>query len=100
MDTMPFTRHNKLFQKLSEVTNYANLTPEERFVYDEQLKAYRDWRNQTDYEIQKHRSVSHAEGKAEGKVEGKLETALMMKADGMPIELICKYTGLRPDQIQ
>ena len=39
-----------------------------------------------------------AEGRAEGRAEGErdkaLESARRMKADGMPAELIAKYTGL------
>ena len=35
-----------------------------------------------------------AEGRAEGKAEANMDTARKMKADGMPAELIAKYTSL------
>ena len=41
-----------------------------------------------------------AEGRAEGVEEAKRENARRMKADGMPIELIAKYTGLSVETIE
>ena len=40
-----------------------------------------------------------AQGKAEGMRLGKLETARQMKADGMAVEAIAKYTGLSVSEI-
>lgn len=40
------------------------------------------------------------EGKIEGKIEGKLEIARTMKTDGMPIDVIAKYTGISPAEIE
>ncbi|PIQ25188.1 hypothetical protein COW36_23045 [bacterium (Candidatus Blackallbacteria) CG17_big_fil_post_rev_8_21_14_2_50_48_46] len=40
-----------------------------------------------------------AERKQQGKLEGKLETARQMKADGMPVASICKYTGLSEAEV-
>jgi predicted transposase/invertase (TIGR01784 family) len=40
-----------------------------------------------------------AEGRAEGVEEAKRENARRMKADGMPAELIAKYTGLSVETI-
>lgn len=37
--------------------------------------------------------------KKEAKEEEKIETASKMKSDGMPIDLIARYTGLSPDEI-
>ena len=49
------------------------------------------------------RAKGRAEGRAEGRLEGqqseKVATARKMKADGMPSELIAKYTGLTIEQI-
>ena len=53
------------------------------------------------------REVGLAEGRAEGRVEGEKEgaknaniaTARSMKADGMSVDVIAKYTGLTPDEI-
>ena len=40
------------------------------------------------------------EGKIEGKIEGKLEIARTMKTDGMSIDVIAKYTGISPAEIE
>jgi len=41
-----------------------------------------------------------AEGKEIGRTEALLATARQMKADGMPIDIIAKYTHLAPDEIE
>ena len=50
------------------------------------------------YDVQETKRIASAEGKAEGIIEGiiegKIETALKMLADGVPVEMIIKYTGL------
>jgi predicted transposase/invertase (TIGR01784 family) len=40
-----------------------------------------------------------AKGRAEGKVEGKVETARLMKAKGIPLEIISECTGFSIDEI-
>jgi predicted transposase/invertase (TIGR01784 family) len=51
----------------------------------------RDLKNSFDY--------AKEEGKIEGKIEGKMEIAQQMLKDGLPIETICKYTGLLKEQL-
>ena len=41
-----------------------------------------------------------AESEARGREENKRETAKKMKADGMPIDVIRKYTGLSQKEIK
>ena len=38
-------------------------------------------------------------GRAEGRAEALLETARSMKTDGVPVDVISKYTGLTPSEI-
>ena len=40
-----------------------------------------------------------AEGEARGRAEGRADTARAMKAEGLPIEVIARCTGLTQDQI-
>ena len=40
-----------------------------------------------------------AKGREEGRAEERIEIARNMKADGMSIELIQKYSGLSPEEI-
>jgi predicted transposase/invertase (TIGR01784 family) len=46
------------------------------------------------------RTEGRAEGRAEGIEENKRDNARKMKEDGMPIELIAKYTGLSATEIE
>ena len=45
------------------------------------------------------RAEGHAEGRAEGRAEALLATARSMKADGLPVATIAKYTGLAEAEI-
>jgi predicted transposase/invertase (TIGR01784 family) len=49
------------------------------------------------------REEGRAEGEAKGRAEGEhqkaLEMAKKMLSDGMPIDLVAKYSGLTPDEI-
>ena len=40
------------------------------------------------------------QGKAEGIAQANRDNAMKMKADGMPTDLIAKYTGLSPEDIE
>ena len=45
------------------------------------------------------RAEGLAEGRAEGRAEERLANARRMKTDGMPAELIAKYTGLTLEDV-
>jgi predicted transposase/invertase (TIGR01784 family) len=49
--------------------------------------------------LEKGRAEGLKKGRAEGEHEKALESARRMKADGMPAELIAKYTGLTVETI-
>ncbi len=57
---------------------------------------YRDLTNVVNTAERKGR----AEGRAEGREEANREAARRMKADGLPTEIINKYTGLSPEEIE
>ena len=122
MDTikrLPWAAQNSVFQKLAEIADVSSLTKEERLHYDEALRKYRDTlcvlesaelRGEKREEarglakgLAKGRAEGLAEGRTEGRaeglVEGRIEAARNMKADGMSIELIQKYSGLSPEEI-
>jgi predicted transposase/invertase (TIGR01784 family) len=100
---MPWAAQNAVFQRLAEVAEVSKLSKKERLEYDQALKRYRDTLNAMTGAEQKGRAEGLAEGLAEGRAEGErekaMETARSMKADNMPIELISKYTGLTPNEI-
>ena len=87
---MPWMAQEAVFQKLASIADVASLSKKERLAYDENLRKYRD----TVAVMEGQWLEGHAKGVAEG-VEGtKRENARRMKDDGMPPELIAKYTGL------
>ena len=92
----PKALQERVFAKLFEQAEIARFTPEERRGYEESVKAYRDINNA----ITTAKAEAKAEGRAEGRAEEKIETARKMKADGMPTEIIAKYTGLTIEEIE
>lgn len=104
METMttalPFQNEQPIFMKMGGISEYAHLNDEERRKYDKSLDDYRTTLSVMDHQ----RSEGRAEGLAEGQVKGAknmaIESARKMKQDGMPAELIQKYTGLTSDEIE
>ena len=70
----------------------ASLTKEERVLYDEALKRYRDYKNTVEYAEEK--------GIEKGRQEEKRNTALNMKAEGIPSDIIQRCTGLSLEEIE
>ncbi len=83
----PQALQEKIFQKLFEAAEIAKFTSEEREIYEDSLKYYRDMKNVVDT------------AKEEGKKQGLLEIAQAMKKAGENIDKIRSYTGLSNDEI-
>ena len=100
---MPFEARKAVFKKLLEVANVENMTPEERYCYDESLKAYRDYYNTIASAERISREKGQAEGEAKGKAEGLTEGLLLvasnMKKKGIDLTSIIECTGLDEDTI-
>jgi predicted transposase/invertase (TIGR01784 family) len=75
---------------------YDNLTEEEKQAYIHHLDQTRYERNA----IRNSYEKGEAKGIAKGRTEEKIETACKMIEDGMPLDIISKYTGLAVEQIQ
>lgn len=107
LERMPFEARKAVFKKLLEVANVENMTPEERYCYDESLKAYRDYYNTIASAERISREKGQAEGEAKGKAEGKAEglteglllVASNMKKKGIDLTSIIECTGLDEDTI-
>ena len=102
MDTikrLPWAAQNSVFQKLAEIADVSSLTKEERLHYDEALRKYRDTLCVLESAEQRGLKRGLAKGREEGRAEERIEIARNMKADGMSIELIQKYSGLSPEEI-
>ena len=80
----PVALQERVFEKLFRQAEIAKFTPEERQDYEESVKIYRDLKNSMDTAVWK---------------EDK-EIARRMKADGMGVDQIAKYTGLPLDEIE
>ena len=92
------------FKKLFEQAEIARYSETERRQYEESKKVF--WDN---YSVIKTAELKgekrgekkgREEGRKEGEIKGKKEIARKMKADGLPNEVIAKYTGLSADEIE
>jgi len=92
LQRLPFKARKAVFKKLEEITDIASLSKEERMKYDESIKVYRDNLVTRGYDIE--------EGVEIGRRQAKSETARNMKADGLPVDFIVKYTGLTAEEIE
>ena len=105
---MPFQARNAVFKKLSEITDIAALSKDEREKYDESLKVMRDYHATLEGAallgrregLEEGLAEGREKGLAEGRAEGRAETAKMMLEDGEPISKIMRYTGLTEEEIE
>lgn len=88
----PAALQERIFQRVFDLAEIARFDPDEARIYEESLKHYRDMNNTL--------ASAKREGKEEGREEKKREIALNMKADGMTVEMIAKYTGLTAEEIE
>ena len=96
LERMPFKARKAVFDKLLEVADVANLSKDERILYDEALKRYRDYKNTIDYAEEKGLRIGEAKGKAE---EQRL-IAANLKKQGINIETIAQCTGVSVEEIE
>ena len=84
---LPWMAKDSVFHRLSEIADVSAMTKEERQKYDYAIRKYRD-------------NLCVYEGVLQtGRAQERAEIALKMKADGMPLDLIIKYSGLSAEQI-
>lgn len=90
-----------------ELLNYNRLSDEEKIAYRRYLenltysKSMFESSDMLGYDRGKKEGLSQGreEGRAEGEHNTQLATARRMKSDGMPIDLIAKYTNLTQEEI-
>ncbi len=88
---MPFVDKYPVFRMLAEIGDLRKLTPEERELYDEDIKVMRDlYATQKWEEEQKRMEIEkgRAEGREQGRAEGKLEIAKNLLAMGIPMDKV------------
>ena len=84
----PKALQDRVFDKLFRQAEIAKYSDIERRQYETSLKEYWDYTS----------TLETAERKGERK--GQIDTARKMKADGMAVELIVKYTDLTVEEIE
>lgn len=111
MESMAFTSHQDIFNRLAKVANLATLSPAERVQYDYDLKKARDYHA----EMKFARNKAYTEGRDKGREEGFengiqkgreegfekgiLKTARNFKALGASTDMIVRATGLSEAEI-
>ena len=86
-------------QEAREKLQYMMLSTADRHAFDEYVNAVRIQNDVLGSTRAEALAEGRAEGRSEGRAEGLMETAQKMKADGLPIDVIVKYTGLSSEQI-
>lgn len=90
-----------------EEAEIAKFNKQERYEYEESLKAFRDLFSMIETAELRGHTKGHAEGLEEGRAEGLKEgqerleaTARNLKQMGLPIADIAKATGLSEEEIR
>ena len=108
----PAALQERVFNRLFEAASIARFTPKQLREYEDSVKAYRDIVNA----VNTARKEGHEEGLEKGLKEGlekglkegvekgreeeKMEIVRKMKSDGLPDDVISKYTGLPIGEIE
>ena len=88
------------FKKLFEIAEIAKYDKKEFGEYQKSLKILRDYYNSLSTAVEKAKREGIEQGRAEGEYVKAVEIARSMKADGMPIDIIIKYSGLSAEEIE
>ena len=95
LQNLPVQLQEKIFKKILRVAEIANLKKEEISEYEESLKKYRDMYSVI--ETAKKEAREEEKAKSDAALAGMI---IKMKADGLPIDSICKYTGLSRGKVE
>ena len=84
---IPFQQQQPVFGRVGSIAELVRMSPEERAKYNISIDTYR-----TSLAVMQNE-------REEGRAEERTKIAFKMKADGMPLDLIIKYSGLSADEI-
>jgi len=103
LDQIPVYLNKRIFQRIFQIAEISNLTPEEQTMYEASLKDKWDYENVLATAMRESELKGELKGKLEGRLEGelkaKLETAREMKAAGLSISQIAQFTKLSVEEI-
>jgi predicted transposase/invertase (TIGR01784 family) len=109
---IPDVLQERVFKKVFELAEVANLNEEEMNLYESSLKDKRDWKNAIDTAIEKGMAKGIKEGVKKGIKEGvkkgieegrkqnQIKIARQMKQKNMPYETIAELTQLFVEEIE
>ena len=90
--------------RVLDTADVGSLSEPERMRYESELKGYMDTMSCLRYAKEEGCAEGRAEGLEEGRAEGradeKMAIAKSMKADGIPLGTISKYTKLSIEEIE
>lgn len=98
----------EFFEHLFHAAELAGMTIDERNHYDTEMTTEIDKTAQLDYALEEGmkqglmegRERGRKEGRREGRIEGKRDVARNLKSENVPVDIICRATGLTPQEIQ
>jgi predicted transposase/invertase (TIGR01784 family) len=93
-------RGNKAVADAFEIVSRHNWTKLELEIYEKELDDMRCMQSALETAEEKGIEKGKAEGKQEGKIEEKKESARNLLANGISINIICKSTGLKPEEVE
>ena len=116
----PAALQERVFNRLFEAASIARFTPKQLREYEDSVKAYRDIVNAVNTARKEGHEEGHEKGLKEGLEKGleeghekglkeglekgreeeKMEIVRKMKSDGLPDDVISKYTGLPIGEIE
>ena len=96
LTNIPWAAQDELYNELSKVSNVAALSPQERAIYDETLRQYRD----NLATIKTAYDDGWKEGKEEGREVGREEIACSLLSANLPDEFVSQHTGLSIEKIK
>ena len=96
----PAALQDRVFKKLFEQAEIAKYSVEERRQYEASQKEYWDYTSTLETAELKGEKKGEKKGLIKGEKKKAIDVAKKMKTDGLPVEMIAKYTELPPEQIE
>ena len=103
LKSVPEEFHDKCLDKLFDISNFTAMTYEEQMEYLAKFHAELDRRSELETAIEKGLKLGMEQGLEQGleqgRTEGVLSVAAKMKYSGVPVQTICNWTGLSPEEV-
>ena len=100
LERMPWAAQDSVFQKLASIAEVAALDKQERFRYDENVRAYRDNSVIMQTQFMVGEKLGMQKGMQKGQQEAQQAIALKLKQMGLSSADIAKATGLPLNEIE